>query len=340
MMFLTSIIRKRKSSGKDSLNSYKERRLNYENYPKTKKLIDEFNLEEVFGENVKVCGYRRSEDVNQNIHNRELLDVIEIDVEVEMVKNDISKKQKDSSETQQECAFRIIIDLGFGSVIEMATEEIPVKIAHFVVDKFDADLMKLKLEHDVISITPDLVSCRVQKLTPPNARQDNSGYINEETRIENMDWCKYVCDCLKMSKTNWIRDDDNSYYSGPLTVLTLMYLTSTKSDSVSVPQEKHVIDNSSVDDDLTTRQRYFKLPLVLMKVSRNMGSARNQRIRLSNLNFSARILLSKNNSFKDEFQKEVEKVRSIDKKTRRELIEKAVLRRPAKVDEYFGKMKP
>ncbi|GJT34500.1 RNA-directed DNA polymerase, eukaryota [Tanacetum coccineum] len=353
MMFLTSIIRKRKSSGKDSLNSYKERRLNSENYPKTRKLIDEFNLEEVFGENVKVCGYRRSEDVNQNIHNRELLDVIEIDVEVDRVKNDISKKQKDSSETQQEwisirtrgspkvlyklmnnlspAQMKDIIDIGFGFMIEMATEEIPVKIAHFVVDKFDADLMKLKLEHDVISITPDLV---YKVLGVPLGGEDINninklgredvttlawynqfnrrnpipkkvydkikesemggilfklnflvlfsnamgfsgkggqcmpgksivGYINEETRIENMDWCKYVCDCLKMSKTNWIRDDDNSYYSGPLTVLTLMYLTSTKSDSVSVPRKKHAIDNSSMDDDLTTRQRYFKLPQAL-----------------------------------------------------------------------------
>nr|GEW85528.1 hypothetical protein [Tanacetum cinerariifolium] len=47
------------------------------------------------------------------------------------------------------------------------------------------------------------------------------GYVNEETKIENLDWCKYVCMCLKMSKINWIRDSENSYYSGPLTALTL-----------------------------------------------------------------------------------------------------------------------
>nr|GFA40628.1 hypothetical protein [Tanacetum cinerariifolium] len=51
--------------------------------------------------------------------------------------------------------------------------------------------------------------------------------------------------------------------------------------------------------------------------------------------FAARILLSENNSYKDEFHKKVDKVRSIDKNTRRELIEKAVLRRPAKLDENF-----
>ncbi|GKD79501.1 hypothetical protein Tco_1342122 [Tanacetum coccineum] len=52
--------------------------------------------------------------------------------------------------------------------------------------------------------------------------------------------------------------------------------------------------------------------------------------------YAARILLSENNSYKDEFQKEVDKVRSIDKNRRRELIEEAVLTRHAKVDEYFG----
>nr|GFA24170.1 RNA-directed DNA polymerase, eukaryota [Tanacetum cinerariifolium] len=47
------------------------------------------------------------------------------------------------------------------------------------------------------------------------------GFINEETKIESLDWCKYVCMCLKMSKINWIRDGENSYFSGPLTALTL-----------------------------------------------------------------------------------------------------------------------
>nr|GEZ64029.1 hypothetical protein [Tanacetum cinerariifolium] len=55
--------------------------------------------------------------------------------------------------------------------------------------------------------------------------------------------------------------------------------------------------------------------------------------------FAARILLFENNSYKDEFLKKVDKVRLIDKNTRRELIDKAVLRRPAKLDEYFGIMK-
>ena len=39
-------------------------------------------------------------------------------------------------------------------------------------------------------------------------------YIIEETKIEEIDWCKYVFDCLKDSKKNW-----NNYYAGPIVVL-------------------------------------------------------------------------------------------------------------------------
>nr|GEZ88223.1 hypothetical protein [Tanacetum cinerariifolium] len=330
-MFLTSIRRKKKSSGQDSFTGFKKRLSNSENYPKTRKLIDEFNLEKVFGDNVKVCRYSINEDVNHNLLNKEYINVIAIDVEVERVKNDVSKKKKDSSETKQDwlsirtrgspkvlynlmknlspAQMKNIIDIGFGSMIGMASEEIPGKIAHFVVDNFDDDSMKLKLSNGVISITPELVYKvlgvplggedinRMNRLgigdvmtlewhgqfsnkNPTSKKvfdkiQESQmggilfklnflvlfsnamalsekggqcrpgksiiGFINEETKIESLDWCKYVCMCLKMSKINWIRDGENSYFSGPLTALTLMYLISTKCDSIFVPRERPAI---------------------------------------------------------------------------------------------------
>nr|GFA51692.1 hypothetical protein [Tanacetum cinerariifolium] len=324
--------------------------LNYENYPKTRKLIDEFNLEEVSGENVKVCGYSRNEDVNQNVLNKEYIDVITIDVEVERVKNDVSKKNKDSSETKQDwlsirtrgspkvqynlmknlspTQMKDIIDIRFGSMIGMASEEIPGKIAYFVVDKFDDGLMKLKLSNGVISITPKLIYKvlgvplggedinRMNRLgigdvttlewhgqfsnknpTPKKVydkiqesqmggilgilfklnflilfsnamglsgkggqcRPGKSiiGYINEETKIESLDWCKYVFMCLKMSNINWIRNSENSFYSGPLTALTLMYLISTKCDSISVPRERPAIKHWTTE--LIKKREIFEI---------------------------------------------------------------------------------
>ncbi|GJX11626.1 hypothetical protein Tco_0201485 [Tanacetum coccineum] len=132
-----------------------------------------------------------------------------------------------------------------------------------------------------------------------------------------------------------------------------------------------IIDNSSIEDDLTTRQRYFKLPQELIRVfdkyiSKNSPERRasifrnveperlkmkwrtceneldngvflmshmdnyfgeaeskweygfckesneqTKQLKFLRSKYAARILLSENNSYKDEFQKEVDKVRSI-----------------------------
>lgn len=47
-------------------------------------------------------------------------------------------------------------------------------------------------------------------------------YITEETKIDNIDWCKYVLDSLKESKEGWKKEDKNSYYAGPLTALNII----------------------------------------------------------------------------------------------------------------------
>nr|GFC42412.1 hypothetical protein [Tanacetum cinerariifolium] len=228
------------------------------------------------------------------------------------VKNDVSKKKKDSSETKQDwlsirtrrspkvlynlmknlspAQMKDIIDIVFSSMIGMASEEVPGKIAHFVVDNFDDDSMKLKLSNGVISFTAELVYKvlgvplggedinRMNRLgigdvttlgwhgqfsnknPKPKKVYDkiqesqmggilfklnflvlflNSmglsenggqcrpgksiiGYINEETKIKSLDWCKYICMCLKMSKINWIRNGENSFYSVPLTALMVI----------------------------------------------------------------------------------------------------------------------
>nr|GEY97373.1 hypothetical protein [Tanacetum cinerariifolium] len=62
----------------------------------------------------------------------------------------------------------------------MASEEIPGKIAHFVVDNFDDDSMKLKLSNGVISITPELV---YKDLGVPLGGED----INRMNRLGNED---------------------------------------------------------------------------------------------------------------------------------------------------------
>lgn len=90
----------------------------------------------------------------------------------------------------------------------------PAKVSEAITEsKVDGDLFKMNmlvLFSNFFGLAGTGGQCRTSKIVP---------YINEETEIENIDWCKYVYDCLKESKDGWKKDDPNSYYAGALTVL-------------------------------------------------------------------------------------------------------------------------
>lgn len=60
----------------------------------------------------------------------------------------------------------------------------------------------------------------------------NSGvidYITEDTDISKVDWSKYVFSCLMRSKYQWKRENNSqTFYSGPITFLTLLYADVTE----------------------------------------------------------------------------------------------------------------
>nr|GEU43089.1 hypothetical protein [Tanacetum cinerariifolium] len=64
--------------------------------------------------------------------------------------------------------------------------------------------------------------------------------ISNDIRVENLDWCSYIINCLKSSKYKWVNQASN-YYIGPLTFMTLLYLDSTRCDSFNVVRERPAI---------------------------------------------------------------------------------------------------
>ncbi|CAI9271372.1 unnamed protein product [Lactuca saligna] len=46
--------------------------------------------------------------------------------------------------------------------------------------------------------------------------------------FSKLNWCKYMLDCLGSRKKLWKRDDKSSYYSGPITLLILVYVYNMK----------------------------------------------------------------------------------------------------------------
>ncbi|MFS8025655.1 hypothetical protein Hanom_Chr16g01477641 [Helianthus anomalus] len=43
--------------------------------------------------------------------------------------------------------------------------------------------------------------------------------LGEDVAVEDVNWCKYICDSIKMSKDGWQRDSTSKYFNGALTIL-------------------------------------------------------------------------------------------------------------------------
>ncbi|KAJ9556447.1 hypothetical protein OSB04_011061 [Centaurea solstitialis] len=54
--------------------------------------------------------------------------------------------------------------------------------------------------------------------------------------INSVNWVKYIFDCLRRSKSSWRPNKPDCYYTGPLTFLTLLYVTRTVPMGVIVDQ--------------------------------------------------------------------------------------------------------
>ncbi|MFS8016941.1 hypothetical protein Hanom_Chr15g01374421 [Helianthus anomalus] len=43
--------------------------------------------------------------------------------------------------------------------------------------------------------------------------------LDEDIVVENVNWCKFICDTIKNSKDGWQRDSMSIYFNGALTIL-------------------------------------------------------------------------------------------------------------------------
>ncbi|KAJ0477245.1 hypothetical protein HanRHA438_Chr13g0603411 [Helianthus annuus] len=51
--------------------------------------------------------------------------------------------------------------------------------------------------------------------------------LGEDVAVEDVNWCKYICDRIKMSKDGWQRDSTSKYFNGALTILVTLYVDRT-----------------------------------------------------------------------------------------------------------------
>lgn len=57
-------------------------------------------------------------------------------------------------------------------------------------------------------------------------------HLGKDLDLKDVNWCKYIIDCAKESKVGWNSESDASFYTGPITFLTLLYLDTTRCHGV------------------------------------------------------------------------------------------------------------
>nr|GFC32110.1 major facilitator superfamily domain, general substrate transporter [Tanacetum cinerariifolium] len=107
----------------------------------------------------------------------------------------------------------------FGNFVEFKVDGIPSKLGLYVVDKFDAKKMEMKLAEGALKITKNLIS---EMLGIRNERIDIMA--GEGNRNEEM-------------VSSWMMQYE-SFFRGPLTFLTMAYVDGSKCSSFNVIRKR------------------------------------------------------------------------------------------------------
>nr|KAJ0218872.1 hypothetical protein LSAT_V11C300124030 [Lactuca sativa] len=78
--------------------------------------------------------------------------------------------------------------------------------------------------------------------------------VTKDLDLSDIDWCGYVFDCLKETKSVWNPNSKKGFYVGPIVLLLLLYVESVRCDSVKIVRCKPAICCWSVDK-LRERER-------------------------------------------------------------------------------------
>ncbi|KAL4571547.1 hypothetical protein LXL04_018308 [Taraxacum kok-saghyz] len=181
----------------------------------------------------------------------------------------LNKKQKEAVE-----------EIGFGSFIGMKLKHIPTRLGFFVVDNYDKEANCIRLGHEYLEITKDKISDAfglpangVEMESLEECNKDNellkrwndmfdehieenllNKLVENVDKIQEIDWCQFLQDCLKVSRDNWDPKAPNDTYNGQLTLLVLIYADGVKYSKHLKPRRLPLIQSWS-NFDIETRER-------------------------------------------------------------------------------------
>ncbi|KAI3762293.1 hypothetical protein L1987_52718 [Smallanthus sonchifolius] len=90
----------------------------------------------------------------------------------------------------------------------------PSEIVRHIESARDEDSFEFRMDFVMLFVT-----VMIQCLKQGRLKEEILKYFIAETDFRNIDWCDYIIENLKVCKIGWNRFDNNSPFSGPLTVL-------------------------------------------------------------------------------------------------------------------------
>ncbi|GKC21705.1 hypothetical protein Tco_1023855 [Tanacetum coccineum] len=112
-------------------------------------------------------------------------------------------------------------------------KDITPSAVKFLIRKSKVADMNFKLNF-IVLFTSVMGSVKPKGICDLNVLNKSS----RKTELEKINWCKYVWRCLKTCKDEWKQDKLNSYFLGPITYLTMMYVDGTVCNELNVGRKR------------------------------------------------------------------------------------------------------
>nr|GEV26921.1 hypothetical protein [Tanacetum cinerariifolium] len=120
--------------------------------------------------------------------------------------------------------------MGFGKLLHFKVEGIPSKLGFYVVDNFDDKTMEIKMENASRMINMESIADMIGIINKGCVKTKGIcdlsvlNHIQIDTDLAKVNWCGYIWRCLKKCKDGWRNTVTNSFFLGPIALLTMMYV--------------------------------------------------------------------------------------------------------------------
>ncbi|KAK9075607.1 hypothetical protein SSX86_003933 [Deinandra increscens subsp. villosa] len=112
----------------------------------------------------------------------------------------------------------------------------PTQLVDKIRDSLDEDSFNFRMDF-IMCFLSVMVECYAQG----SLKEIVLDYISSDVDFKHVDWVYYIIEAIKRCKERWRREDNRSEFAGPLAILMLLYVDSTKCNGMVVDDSVNAI---------------------------------------------------------------------------------------------------